>query len=264
MPQTNETGMNTGKVTCSILMPLPDHDFDPTESAIPFKVCASRGLKVSFSTEHGNVAQADPHKLKGPLPGLLSAGKRARAAYEQMTNDSAFQHPIPYADINPDIFQAILLPGGEAPGMRQYFESPVLRSKVLQFWQQGKLIGAICHGILILARTINPQTGRSILYGHKVTALPKSLDRTGHLLDSWFFKHGYIMYSRCVAEEVRACLEHPKDLSSGPSVLVPFPYVVTDGNLITSRHYGDAERFSKRFADELEHRMRAESGTPKI
>lgn len=260
MPEENNIGTNTNKVNRSILMPLPDRDFDPTESAIPWKVCSSKGWKIYFSTEHGKVAQADLHKLKGPLPGLLSASKRAREAYEQMTNDSAFQNPIPYADINPDMFRAILLPGGEAPGMRQYFESLVLRSKVLQFWQRGKLIGAICHGLLILARTIDPQSGRSILYGHKVTALPKSLDRTGHLLDAWFFKHGYIMYSPCVADEVRACLEHPEDLSSGPSVLVPSPYVVTDGNLITSRHYGDAGKFSERFVDELEKRTRGEVG----
>ncbi len=66
------------------------------------------------------------------------------------------------------------------------------RDKVLQFWQQGKLIGAICHGILVLTRTIDPQTGQSVLYGHKVTALPRSLDRFAYLLDSWFIKHGYI------------------------------------------------------------------------
>jgi putative intracellular protease/amidase len=35
------------------------------------------------------------------------------------------------------------------------------------------LIGAICHGVLVLARTIDPQTGRSLLFGHKVTAPPR-------------------------------------------------------------------------------------------
>ncbi len=259
MAGTNITESTPGRVIPNILMPLPDQDFDPTESAIPWKVCTSRGWRVAFSTEHGNVAQADPHLLKGPLPGLLSAGAKARAAYQQMTEDSAYQHPIHYAEIDPDHDQAILLPGGHAPGNRQYLESPVLQSKVLQFWQQGKLIGAICHGVLVLARTIDPQTGRSVLYGHKVTALPKSLDRAVYLLDSWLVRRGYIMYSCCVAEEVRACLERPEDFSNGPSILAPF--VVSDGNLITSRWYMDAELFSERFADELQHHMSAESRT---
>ena len=148
MAETSITEINPGRVTPSILMPLPDQDFDPTESAIPWKVCTSQGWRVAFSTEHGNIAQADLHKLKGPLPGLLSAGAKAQTAYRQMTQDPSYQHPIPYSEIDPDRDKAILLPGGDAPRMRQYLESPVLRSKVLQFWQQGKLIGAICHGVL--------------------------------------------------------------------------------------------------------------------
>ena len=89
-----------------------------------------------------------------------------------MTQDQAYQHPIPYAELDPNRYKAILLPGGDTLTMRQYLENPVLQKKVYQFWQQGKLIGAICHGVLVLARTIDPQTGHSILYGRKVTALP--------------------------------------------------------------------------------------------
>jgi len=137
---TNITGMNPGRVTPSILMPLPDQDFDPTEAATPWKKCTSRGWRVTFSTEHGNVAQADPNLLKG---GPFGAGAKAVAAYRQMTQDTAYQHPIPYAEIDPDQYQALLLPGGDTPRMRQYLESPVSQSKVLQFWQRGKLIGAI-------------------------------------------------------------------------------------------------------------------------
>ena len=258
MVETNIIGMNPGKVTPSILMPLPDRDFDPTEAAIPWKMCISRGWRVIISTEQGNVAQADLHKLKGPLPGLLSAGEKAQAAYRQMTEDPDYEHPIPYAEIDPDRYEAILLPGGDGLCMRQYLESPVIQSKVLQFWQQGKLIGAICHGVLVASRTINPQTGHSILYGHKVTAAPKLLDRTAFLLDSWLIKRGYIMYSRCVADEVRACLERPEDFSTERNPLVP--YVVSDGNLITSSWYMDAELFAERFADALQQRMHVETG----
>jgi putative intracellular protease/amidase len=166
-----------------------------------------------------------------------------------MTQDPAFQHPIPYAEIDPDRYLALLLSGGDGLRMRQYLDSTVLQGKVLQFWQQGKLIGAICHGVLVLARTIDPGTGRSVLYGRKVTAPPRSLDRAGYLLDSWLVRHGYIMYSSCVADEVRACLERPEDFSTG-SLLAP--YAVTDGNLVTARWYMDAELFAERFVDALQ------------
>jgi len=42
MGETNPDGMNFARLTPNILMPLPDHDFDPTGAAIPWKVCTSR------------------------------------------------------------------------------------------------------------------------------------------------------------------------------------------------------------------------------
>ncbi len=256
MGEMNTTVRNADKTIPIILMPLPDHDFDPTESAIPWIFLTTQGSNVVFSTEHGNIAQADPNLLRGPILGPLGAGVKAQTAYRRMIQDPAFLHPIPYADIDPDQYQAILLPGGHSAGMRQYVESQVLQDKVLQFWQQSKLIGAICHGMLVLARTIDPLTGRSILYGYKVTALPQSVDRAGYLLNTRLLRRPYLMYSCYVAEEVRACLESPEDLSDGPSILVP--YVVSDGNLITARYPVDVDLYSERVGEALEKHMYAE------
>ncbi len=237
----------------AILMPLPDRDFDLTEAAVPWKVCRDRGWQVTISTEAGNRPQADLHKLSGPLPGLLSASQAARAAYAQMKADAAFNHPIPYSTINPAEFAALLLPGGDGLGMRQYLESAVLREKVLQFWQQGKLIGAICHGILVLSRTLDPQSGKSVLYGHKLTALPASADRFGYQVNGRLLKYGYIMYDDCVEDEVRGCLARPEDFIRGRGILEQ--HAVVDGNLVTARWYGDAELFAQRFAEELHQRL---------
>jgi len=259
MTEINPSEKKPERVAPSILMPLPDHDFDPTESSIPWKACNSQSWRVEFSTEHGNMPQADLNKLKGPLPGLISAGSKARLAYQQMSEDPSYRHPIPYPEIDAARYTALLLPGGDGLRMRQYLENSLLQNKVLQFWQRGKLIGAICHGILVVARTIDPQTGRSVLYGRKVTALPKSLDRLAYLLDKWLVKHGYIMYSSCVADEVRGCLERPEDFSPGPGLLGP--YVASDDNLITARWYMDAELFAKCFVEQLDRRMQTGSGT---
>src|SRR5512141_2392080 len=101
MNEMNTTGLNHARLTPNVLIPLPDHDFDPTECAIPWKVCTSRGWKVTFSTEQGNVAQADPHLLKGPILGPLGAGAKVQATYWQMTQYPAYQHPSPYSEIDP-------------------------------------------------------------------------------------------------------------------------------------------------------------------
>ena len=87
--------MANSNPTPQILITLPDHDFDPTESATPWKVCSERGWKVSFATENGHVAAADPRLLKGPILGPLGAGPKGLAAYKQMAQDPAYQRPDP-------------------------------------------------------------------------------------------------------------------------------------------------------------------------
>ena len=257
MGEMKTINVNARPATPGILMPLPDYDFDPTEAAIPWKVCTARGWRVAFSTDHGAVAQCDQRRLHDPLPGLIGASNPARAAYREMCKDPAYQHPVPYAAIDPGEYQALLLPGGDALRVRQYLESTVLQNQVLQSSRQGKLIGALCHGLLVLARTVDPETGHSILYGRKVTAIPRSLDRVGDLLGNKILRRGYIKYARYVADEVSACLEHRGDLSFGRSVLDP--YVVSEDNFITSRWYNDADLFAERFAQALEQRMVVEN-----
>jgi putative intracellular protease/amidase len=237
----------------TILMPLPDSGFDPTEAAIPWGRCHTQGWNVVISTENGAVPCADNHKLSGPLPGIISAGAAAKSAYEQMSSDASFKAPISFADISASEYDAVILPGGDALPMHQYLENTVLQGKVLDFWKRGKLLAAICHGVLVLARTIDPQTGKSVLFGHKVMAPPKSLDRLGYRLDSLIWKHGYIMYTRCVEDEVRGCLERETDLVKGPGFFTP--YALVDRNLITARWYMDAVEFGDQFVKVLKQRL---------
>jgi putative intracellular protease/amidase len=241
--------VNQGKILPTILMPLPDLDVDPTESSIPWKILTARGMNIVFSTEHGAVAQGETTRLHGLMSTMIRDVGKVRKAYAEMVQCAAFQHPIPYAEINPGNYEALLLPGGDGPGMRQYLENDILRTKVLEFWKRNKPVGAICHGTLVLARTIDPETGKSVLYGRKVTALPKQLDKTGFRLDSWLGKHTYIMYPQCVEEEVQSSLQQEQDLSRGPNFLTP--YVQTDGNLITSRWFNESQIFAERFAEML-------------
>ena len=238
-----------------ILIPLPDHDFDPTESATPWQVCTERGWTVSFATEHGEVAAADHRLLKGPILGPLGAGPKAIAAYKRMVQDEAYQHPIPYAEIVPARFNGIVLPGGHAPGMKQYLDSAVLQRKVLEFWKQGKVIGAICHGVLVAARSVDPETGKSILYGSKVTALTKDLEMTGFALTFWLLGRRYRTYPCYVADQVRGVLECPEDFKVGKSMLIPFAF--RDRQLVTSRWPLDAMAFTRLFVQAMEDALRS-------
>lgn len=236
-----------------VLIPLPDTDFDPTESATPWRVCSERGWKATFATENGKIASADQRLLMGFVRGPLGAGPTGLADYKKMSQSEEYQRPIKYADINVDEYDALLLTGGHAPGMKQFLESNVLQEKVVQFFKKDKAVGAICHGLLVLARAVDPATGRSVLYDYKTTSLTKLLEGIGYCSTFWLLGRRFRTYDVHVADEVKNALRNKNQYSSG---LIPFPHVVIDRNLVSSRYWlFDISAFSMKFADMVEGRL---------
>src|SRR3954469_5665336 len=109
-----------------ILIPLPDHDFDVTEVSVPWHVRTKAGHHVVFATEHGAEPQADPLLLKGVLFGKLGADDEPKKHYRGLEKAQAFRSPIRWKDVDPKAFDALLLPGGHAPKMKQYLASELL------------------------------------------------------------------------------------------------------------------------------------------
>ena len=135
-------------------MPLPDRDFDVTEVAVPWRVLRDAGHEVVFATEHaGTVPGADPRLLTGVIFGQFGAAPEAKRLYADLMKTAEFASTQAWGALDPAAFDGLLLPGGHAPGMRQYLGSAVLRDQVARFWALGRPVGAICHGVLVLART---------------------------------------------------------------------------------------------------------------
>jgi putative intracellular protease/amidase len=189
----------------------------------------------------------------GFLRGPLGPGPAGLEDYRAMTAEAAFQRPICYAEIDTAAYDALLLTGGHAPGMKQFLESTVLQQKVVEFFQEGKGVGAICHGVLVLARSIDPRSSKSVIYNYRVTALTRFLEMNGYALTFWRFGRRFRTYPQYVADEVRAVLGDPRQFTSG---LIPFPHVVEDRNLVTARYWMfDNREYSRRFADMVERTM---------
>jgi putative intracellular protease/amidase len=85
----------------------------------------------------------------------------------------------------------------------------VLRDQVARFWALGRPAGAICHGVLVLARTRDVATGRSILASRRTTCLPKYVERFAYLATAWRLGRYYRSYRACVEDEVNAALDDP-------------------------------------------------------
>ena len=239
-----------------VLIPLPDHDFDVTEVAVPWHILTSAGHEVTFATERaGTVPAADPRLLTGVLFGQLGAAAEARRFYREMAGSLEFRGTVSWGGIDPAGFDGLILPGGHAPRMRQYLSAYALQRAVAQFWALGRPVGAICHGTLVLARTRDPATGRSLLAGRRTTCLPKYMERGAFLLTAWRLGRYYRTYPAYVEDEVTAALDSPAQFIRGPRVLAArgtadddsAAFVVQDGNYLSARWPGDAYLFGRRF-----------------
>ncbi len=243
-----------------VLIPLPDHDFDVTEVSVPWRVLADAGHEIVFATEHGGVAPAaDQRLLDGVIFGRLGAYEEPKAFYGQMARAPAFRQPLAWAELRPAEYDGLLLPGGHAPRMRQYLSSTVLEDKVAEFWALGRPVGAICHGVLVLARARDPATRRSVIAGCRTTCLPKYMERGAYYLTAWKLGRYYRTYPAYVQDEVTAALDDPSQFVRGPrtqrrgtSTDDSAAFVVQDGRYLSARWPGDAYLFGERFRRLLE------------
>jgi len=183
-----------GAAMAVVLIPIPAIDFDPTEVAVSWNVLTRLGHEVHFATPNGKPGKADPIMLTGigldpwsripllkhlRLIGLiLRANSDARAAYEKMIVNPAYCAPIFWDEIDVTNFDGLLLAGGHrARGMRPFLESPILQEHVAAFFAADKPVAAICHGVVLAARSRRAD-GRSVLHGRKTTALTWRQEQT--------------------------------------------------------------------------------------
>jgi putative intracellular protease/amidase len=280
-----------------VLFLLPARDFDPSEAAVSWQVLARAGHSVSFSTPDGRPATADDIMLTGkgldpwgmipllrnfPLVGLLMRANRdARAAYAAMIADPNYMAPQRWDGVDPSSFDALLLPGGHrARGMRDYLESETLQSHVAGFFDADKPVAAICHGVLLAARSISKRTGRPVLNGYQTTALTWALENSAwslaRVLRFWdpnyyrtyLEQNGQPKGFMSVQQEVTRALARPEDFREVPrddpnyrhktsglerdSIDNAAPaFVIRDRNYVSARWPGDAHTFAKTFAGML-------------
>lgn len=245
-----------------ILMPLPNMDFDPTETAVPWLELTQRGHNVFFATPNGIMAKADPRMVHGsglgPWKSLLRADKNGRAAYYAMIDDPRFKQPWDYKRAACEHIDGLILPGGHASGMLEYLQSGDVQAMVTTAFERNIPVGAICHGVIVAARS-KTKNGKSVLFGRKTTALTRSLEISGWMLTVAWLGNYYRTYPETVQEEVTGVLANPNDFVVGPFAFfrdsrehLVRGFTVRDGNYLSARWPGDAHRFAVDYADMFE------------
>ena len=280
-----------------ILMPIPLLDFDPTEVAVSWKILTGRGHHVQFATQDGSPGRADDIMLDGAgldpwsrIPGLgqlrligrlLRANADARRAHAEMIASAAFQQPLRWDVCTIANVDGLLLAGGHrARGMRPYLESDVLQTLIAEAFENAKPVAAICHGVLLVARS-RRANGHSVLHGRRTTALTWKLEKAADGLarvSRWWDRTYYRTYTEkpgqprgamSVQAEVTRALASPADFLDVPAGCAYYrrktdglhrdspgdtdpAWVVTDGNYVSARWPGDAHLFAATFADLVE------------
>ena len=277
-----------------VLILLPARDFDPSEAAVSWQVLSNAGHAITFATPDGRPATADDMMLTGqgldfwgeipllrklPLIGLLMrANSDARNAYAAMIADPQYSTPLRWDVVDASVFDGLLLPGGHrARGMREYLESKALQAHVADFFEAEKPVAAICHGVLLAARSTSKRTGHSVLHGYRTTALTWALEQSAwkvaritRFWDPGYYRtypeqagqpEGYMS----VQQEVTRGLACPEDFMDVPAADPEYrrrtsglqrdtmdderpAFVVQDRHYISARWPGDAHTFAKTFA----------------
>ena len=242
----------------TVLVPLPDHDFDVTEVAVPWKLLREAGHTPVFATEAGQAPACDPLLITGVVFGKLGARPDAIACYRELEHAPEFTAPRRWSECRAADFDALFLAGGHAPGMRQYLGSAEVQRLAVEMFATDRPIAAICHGVLVLARARRAD-GTSVLHGLRTTCLPKYMERAAFYSTFWRRGRYYRTYPAYVEDEVRAALAHPEDFERGPRVLsargtrdddTP-AFVVEDGRYVSARWPGDAYLIAKRLIARL-------------
>lgn len=280
-----------------VVMPLPHRDFDPSEVAVSWRVLTDRGHEVRFATPDGGAAAADPIMLDGigldpwsRVPGLrrvrliglvLRANRDARRAYAELERDRHFCAPLRWDQVSTSDFDGLVLPGGHrARGMRDYLENAALQRLVVAFFDVDRPVGAICHGVLLAARSLRGD-GKSVLFGRRTASLTWAQERAASALahiGRWWDRDYYRTYVEqpgqpeghmSVEAEVTRALASPKDYLDVPRDAPDFrrktsglardsvddarpAWVVRDGNYVSARWPGDVHTFAARFAELLD------------
>ena len=277
-----------------VLIPLPARDFDPSEAAVSWRLLVKGGHAVHFATPDGLPAVADTMMLTGrgldpwgavpllrnwPLIGLLMrANREARQAYAEMIADPKYLAPLRWDAAEASAFDGLLLPGGHrARGMCDYLESKILQRLVACFFDDQKPVAAICHGVLLAARSLSKQTGRSVLSGYQTTALTWTFENSAwsvaritrfwdpNYYRTYLEQRGQPKGFMSVQQEVTRALARPDDFRDVPKDDPHYrrktsgmvrdrvddetpAFVVRDRNYVSARWPGDVHTFAQTFA----------------
>lgn len=196
----------------------------------PYYEFIDKGYEIQLASPKGGETPIDPRSLL--TENVTPSNRRFN---EDEKAQQGLKNTLPLSEVKADEYEAVFYPGGHGP-MWDLAEDERNAELLISFYEQGKPIGAVCHGLaaLIKAAELRPE----ILKGKKVTAFSNLEEKGVGLYDHVPFK----------------LEDHLQELGADyQAATVPFTSkVVTDGALITGQNPASAERTAQSLIEYLE------------
>lgn len=132
------------------------------EFAVPYLVFKEKGYDVTVTSIKGGEVALDPNSINERKPEWKEAEAELKNT-EKLTKEHA------------EGYDAVFLPGGHGT-MFDFPNSEVLQYVLQQFAEEGKVIGAVCHGPSGLVN-VTYKDGTPIVKGKKVTSFTDSEEK---------------------------------------------------------------------------------------
>jgi len=255
IPDTPVTNANTSVSSgIKVVFVMADYGHDPTETAVPYSAFKSAGYDIAFVTENGKAPECDKKMLQGVTQKLLGATKEVVSSCRAMSRSPEYLSPLSWSSpsFSLEPYDIVIFPGGHDKAVRQVIDSPRVHTLVVDHFPRvqkpsKKIVGAVCHGVMVLSSARDPATGDSVIKNCETTALPSGFEQTAYWGTRVFLGDYYKTYgagSEDVQTSITKVLASPTQFKA---TLNPGPFIVEDEhyNYISARYPGDAQLFSE-------------------
>ena len=189
------------------------------ELAAPYYAFVDAGYDVTLASIQGGEVPIDGRSLaESPLPEPVRRFQDDPGAIE------AAHHSKAVANVDPNDFEAIFLPGGHGT-MWDYPNNPALAHAITTMLDDGKIVASVCHGPAGFIG-VTRLDGSPMIKGRSITCFSDAEERAVHLDD----KVPFLLESTL------------RDLGAQVSVGPDFvPRIMEDGNLLTGQNPKSSE-----------------------
>lgn len=232
------------------------------ELQAPWDICKRAGHELTLATYRGKTPLPLSVSVQGgfvdPVQNVVMTPQDVADRVNAILDAGEWDRPRSVREVSMDGYDALILIGGPGAGF-DITGSMKVHQLVAEAYAQGKLIGAICAAVATLGYTRHPQHGKSIMYGKRAAAHPRSWDfdfdlpyelarQTEDNNGSTMVTPGFILPVQPIMTDATG---DPALVTANPKADRANPVVVWDKPFITAQSVESSSAFGEKIVEVL-------------